>query len=160
MPLDKEKADLGTEQTALKEGRGPIEGLKPEADALSQRLKDYAARVNNWNERSAAMSEVKEVSNRTERERSALNKERDALGVEQKTLESEKAAFTTKSESLVAAYNAKAGAVDAKVVAWNQRNEQWNQGSRALEAERVKWLEDCADRRYREDDENAIKRGK
>ena len=32
--------------------------------------------------------------------------------------------------------------------------------AKALEQERLKWMSDCGDRRYREDDELAIKRGK
>jgi len=61
---------------------------------------------------------------------------------------------------MVAAFNAKATVMDGKVVAWNQRNEEWNKTSKALEADRAKWVADCADRRYREDDEKAIKAGK
>jgi hypothetical protein len=50
--------------------------------------------------------------------------------------------------------------VDARIAAWNERNGQWNDTSNALEAERKGWVTACADRRYREDDENAIRRGK
>ena len=56
-------------------------------------------------------------------------------------------------------YNAKASALDARVSDWNARNNAWNDTSLALEAERKGWVRDCADRRYREDDESAIRRG-
>ena len=54
----------------------------------------------------------------------------------------------------------KATALDARVTAWNQNNEQWNADSRALETERSTWVSACSDRRYREEDETAIRQGK
>mgnify|MGYP000370216868 CR=1 FL=1 len=56
--------------------------------------------------------------------------------------------------------NAKVGAFDGRVSDWNQRNAAVNDAAKALEQERLKWMSDCGDRRYREDDELAIKRGK
>jgi predicted nucleic acid-binding Zn-ribbon protein len=159
-PLDKEKSDLSAVQQTLRAERAPLEDMKKQAEDLSQRMKDYGVRVNGWNERVAAFNTANPSGARGDRERSALNKERDDLGVLQKALEAEKAELATKSETLVRDYNAKATAVDAQVTGWNQRNEKWNQDARALEADRSEWVISCADRRYREDDEIAIKRGK
>ena len=58
------------------------------------------------------------------------------------------------------AYNAKAQALDARVQAWNARNSAWNEVTTALDTERKAWVTACADRRYREDDETAIRQGK
>ncbi len=159
-PLDKEKADLATAQQTLRTERAPLEDMKKQADALGERMKAYAGRVNAWNESVAAFNAANPTGAKGDRERSALNKERDDLSVQQKVLEAEKAEFASKSEVTVRDYNAKAAAVDAQVTHWNQRNEQWNQNARALEVERSEWVGTCADRRYREDDEIAIKRGK
>ena len=60
----------------------------------------------------------------------------------------------------MAAFNAKVAALDARVADWNQRNAQVNDSAKALEQERMSWISDCGDRRYREDDEIAIRRGK
>jgi predicted nucleic acid-binding Zn-ribbon protein len=159
-PLDKEKADLSAAQQNLRTERAPLEDMKKQAEDLSQRMKDYGARVNGWNERVAAFNAAPPAGAKADRERLALNKEREDLGVAQKALETEKTDFAAKSEALVKDYNAKAAVVDAQVTGWNQRNEQWNQDARALEADRSEWVISCADRRYREDDEIAIKRGK
>jgi chromosome segregation ATPase len=159
-PLDKEKTDLSTAQQNLRTERGPLEDMKKQADALGQRMKDYGARVNAWNEQVATFNTANPTGAKGERERNALNKERDDLGVLQKALEAEKTEFAAKSEGVVRDYNAKAAVVDAQVSDWNQRNEKWNKDSRALEADRSEWVTNCADRRYREDDETAIKRGK
>jgi chromosome segregation ATPase len=159
-PLDQEKAELAAAQQKLRSERAPLEDMKKQADDLSQRMKDYAARVNGWNERVAAFNTANPSGAKGDRERSALNKERDDLAELQKSLETEKTEFAARSELVVKEYNAKAAAVDTQVTGWNQRNEKWNQEARVLEADRSKWVSGCADRRYREDDEIAIKRGK
>jgi hypothetical protein len=159
-PLDKEKADLAAAQQNLRTERAPLEDMKKQADAMSERFKAYGARVTAWNDSVTAFNASAPTGAKGDRERTALNKEREDLGVQQKALEAEKTEFAAKSEIVVRDYNAKAAAVDAQVTAWNQRNEQWNQDARALEADRSEWVINCADRRYREDDETAIKRGK
>lgn len=159
-PLDKEKADLSTAQAGLRTERAPLEDMKKQAEDLSQRMKNYGDRVTGWNERVKTFNSENPTGAKGERERVALNKERDDLAVVQKSLEAEKTEFAAKSEATVREYNAKAAAVDAQVSNWNQRNEQWNQDARALEADRSEWVINCADRRYREDDEIAIKRSK
>jgi hypothetical protein len=159
-PLDKEKADLAAAQQNLRTERAPLEDMKKQAEAMSERFKVYGARVAAWNDSVTAFNANAPTGAKGDRERIALNKEREDLGVQQKALEAEKTEFATKSEIVVREYNAKAAAVDVQVTGWNQRNEQWNQEARALEAERGEWVSSCADRRYREDDEIAIKRGK
>ncbi len=159
-PLDKEKADIAAAQQTLKTERAPLEDMRKLADGLNDRMKAYGARITAWNDSVAAFNTNNPTGAKGERERNALNKEREELGVLQKVLEAEKADYATKSEGLVRDYNAKAVVVDAQVAAWNLRNEKWNQDSRALEAERLDWVGSCADRRFREDDEIAIKRGK
>lgn len=159
-PLDKEKADLTAAQQSLRTERAPLEDMKKQADGLSERMKAYGVRVTAWNDSVTAFNAAAPTGSKADRERTALNKEREDLGVQQKALDAEKTEFGAKSEVTVRDYNAKAAAVDAQVSGWNQRNEQWNQAGRALEAERSEWVISCADRRYREDDEIAIKRGK
>ncbi len=159
-PLDKEKAELAAAQQSLRTERAPLEAMKKQADELSERMKAYGARVTAWNDSVAAFNANAPTGTKADRERAALNKEREDLGVQQKALDTEKTDFAAKSELVVREYNAKAAAVDAQVTSWNQRNEQWNQDARSLEADRSEWVINCADRRYREDDETAIKRGK
>jgi chromosome segregation ATPase len=159
-PLDKEKADLSAAQQTLRAERVPLEDLKKQAEALSERMKAYSGRVTAWNDSVTAFNANPPTGLKADRERNALNKEREDLGTLQKALDVEKTEFAARSEALVRDYNAKAGAVDTQVTSWNQRNEQWNQDARALEADRSEWVISCSDRRYREDDEIAIKRGK
>jgi hypothetical protein len=159
-PLDKEKADLAAGQQALRAERAPLEELKQQSEALGEKFKAYAVRAKAYEERVQDFNTANPTGAKGERERAALVKDRVALDAERPLLEAEKAAFTAKSETMVRDYNAKAAALDLQVTTWNQRNEQWNQNARSLEADRSEWVIGCADRRYREDDEIAIKRGK
>ena len=42
---------------------------------------------------------------------------------------------------------------------WNERSAGHSQRAKAVNEERETWMSDCADRRYREDDEIAIRKG-
>ena len=70
-------------------------------------------------------------------------------------LEAERTELGAKSEPQVKAYNARATELEARVTSWNQRNEGWNQTIQTMNAERTDWVKECADRRFREDDEIA-----
>ena len=94
-----------------------------------------------------------------ERNQAVLNKEREDITKDRAELEIERLRLAADNEQLVRAYNAKAAALDARVTAWNERNGRWNEAGAALEAERKTWVGGCADRRYREDDEIAIRKG-
>jgi chromosome segregation ATPase len=157
--LDQEKADLGAAQQALRTERAGVDDIKKKADDLNTRMKAYSVRVEAWNQRVAAFSANKGATP-SERQRQDINAERDELEKQQKALDAEKAALSSSGEATLKAYNDKASALDARVVDWNQRTEQWNAGAKGLEAERTAWVEGCADRRYRDDDEAAIRKGK
>jgi hypothetical protein len=50
--------------------------------------------------------------------------------------------------------------VQARTVAYNERNKQLVKAGEDLQQERDLWAAECGSRRYREDDEIAIKQGK
>jgi len=160
VPLDAEKQAIATEQQALREARAPIDALKAQAEELSGRLKAFSARVDDWSQRVKAFNDANRTGTAADRQREDLNKERTEIEKLRIELESERTRLTAGNQEVVRNYNAKAVALDARVNDWNQRNAQWNDTSRKLEAERQNWVSSCADRRYREDDETAIKAGK
>jgi predicted nucleic acid-binding Zn-ribbon protein len=124
---------------------------------INAKYKDYAARVAQWNERAAKVEEMEGV--RRERERRSLDRERGELQKQQAELEAERVRIETTSNQAVAAYNDKAKALEARVDSWNQRNAELTARVNAVNNDRETWQSDCAERRYREDDEIAIKRG-
>jgi chromosome segregation ATPase len=160
-PLDQEKAQIGKDQDALRTERAGVDALKTRADAFSARARSFTTRVETWTKGVEAHNANKNGSGAAyEKNLAALNKEREDITREQAELEAERKAIQDTTMSTVTAYNAKAQALDTRVQDWNQRNGQWNEASAALETERKGWVGSCADRRYREDDEIAIRNGK
>ena len=60
----------------------------------------------------------------------------------------------------VKAHNERVTVRDAKVTDWNARNAAAVEASVKHQEARTLWLNECANRPYREDDEVAIKAGK
>lgn len=159
-PLDQDKAAITAEQKSLADLRVPVDEAKRKADDFTARIKAYGARVESWNQRVAAHNEEKKPSPQWERQGKELAQERDAIEKERAAFEVEKTSLQASSDEAVRNFNTKATALEARINDWNQRNGKWNEASAALEADRKAWVAACADRRYREDDEQAIRRGK
>ena len=58
------------------------------------------------------------------------------------------------------AFNVKVRALDGRVAEWNKRNNAYNDANAAIESDRAAWGANCGNRRYREEDELAIRSGK
>jgi chromosome segregation ATPase len=160
-PLDQEKAAIALEQGSLREQRGPIDEAKKRAEAFGPKVAALSARVQAWNDAVAQHnSDNRGTGAAYERRQAELTKEREAIEAQRLALEAERTAIASANEQLVRAYNAKVSALDGRVSAWNERNAKWNDAVAVLDAERKTWVSSCADRRYREDDETAIKAGK
>ena len=158
-PLDTEKQSIAADQQALRAERAPVEDIKKRSEEFAAKVKQFGVRVQDWTARVEAHNAAKPSAVGYEKEGDDLNRERAAIAKERTDYEAERAALAAESAKLVTAYNAKAREVDARVQAWNKRNAEWNETSAALEAERQDWVVTCAGRRYREDDEEAIRRG-
>ena len=159
-PLDREREGIAVAREALNAERVKVQAVSDAAAALRTRMEAHAARVQQWNRDVAAYNERPPAGSAGERERVRLNTEREALQKSQTELEAERTRISGDGEKVVNAYNANAKAVEARVVDWNTRNQAWNDAGVNLETERQEWVQQCADRRYREDDEAAIKAGK
>ncbi len=159
-PLDREKAEIAAEQEALRAARAPIDERRRLADELGARMKAYSERVADWNARVKEFNEADRRGVQADRMRVQLNKEREDLDKERQALDAEKVQLTSGSEEMIRAYNARAAALETRIASWNERNGKWNEDSSLTEAERKDWINGCANRRYREEDELAIKRGR
>jgi len=158
--LEKGKQAIGADQQALRVERGPLDKIKEQADDLGTRLRAFATRVEVWNQRVVTHNTSKRSAAETEKSRLALNAEREAIEKDRAGLEGERTALTSNSETALKAYNARASEVDVRVSIWNERNVKSNEVGSLLESDRKTWVTNCADRRYREDDEKAIQAGK
>jgi len=159
-PLDREREGIAAAREALSAERAKVQAVSDQASAFRARMEAHAARVQQWNRDVEAFNARTPAGSAGERERLRINSERDALQKAQTELEAERTALASGGEQVVAAYNANAKAVEARVNDWNTRNQAWNEAGQQLEFERREWVQECADRRYREDDEIAIKAGK
>ena len=158
--LDREKEAVTAEQEALRNERLVVEEMSKKAQALAARWNDYAARVESWNKRQAELTASGRTGLTSERQRAELDREREEMAKEQVTLDADKERLAVEHTPAAAAYNVKFLAASARVTDWNKRNEAWNQTFKANEAERKGWVDACSDRRYREDDEKAIRAGR
>ncbi len=103
-----------------------------------------------------------------------LKRDREALGQREKPLDREKAEIVAEGESIKAAretldrtseeaiqaFNQRVLDNDARVDDYNKRNAALKADATAWQAASDQWKTQCGDRRYREDDEIAIKRDK
>ncbi|MCM0609550.1 MAG: hypothetical protein KA711_11265 [Ideonella sp. WA131b] len=159
-PLDREREGIAAQQEALRAERTQVDAASARVTEFRGRMEAHAARVVAWNRDIEAFNARPPAGPAGERERLRLNTEREALQKAQTELEAERGSITADSEKIIAAFNAKARQLDAAIADWNQRNNAWNQTGAKLEEERKGWVTSCADRRYREDDEIAIKAGR
>ena len=160
VPLDQDKASITAEQKTLAELRVPVDEAKKRAEDFTTRLKAYGVRVESWNQRVTAHNDEKRQGPQWERQGKDLAAERTAIEKERADFEIEKTTLQASSDEAVRNFNNKAQALETRINDWNQRNGKWNEASAAIEADRKAWVAACGDRRYREEDEQAIRRGK
>ena len=101
----------------------------------------------------------KETDGLVEAQRSfaAERNEIDRLGTE---LKADQATLDRTSQAAVDAYNAKLADRDKRAEAFRAAAAGFNQRVEKLQGDKQAFAKDCGDRRYHEDDYNAIKAGK
>lgn len=162
-PLEQEKKAIADEQALMRAERATIDGgeLATAVPAFTERTRVFTERRARWEERVKAFNAAGRTA--TVEERDALNTERAALEKEHGALEAERVRLqglqAARGEA-VQTFNAKIRALDARVAEWNKRNNAFNEINGTLEAERSAWGANCGNRRYREEDELAIRSGK
>jgi chromosome segregation ATPase len=159
--LDKDKQAIGTDREALRAERAGIADIEQKITDLNARMTAYGERAASWSQRVKAFNAKPPEGDEGEKLRQELAAEQDELKKQQQTLEADKAELSSgDNQGRITTFKAHAKALEAKVEDWNQRNHGWNETAQSLDDERTAWLTSCADRRYREDDEIAIKKGK
>jgi hypothetical protein len=95
----------------------------------------------------------------TQREK-ALDKDKAEILAEGEAIAAARDALDRTSEDAIKAFNERVLARDARIDDYNKRNAALVADATAWQAASDQWKTQCGDRRYREDDEIAIKRGK
>jgi hypothetical protein len=145
--LDKDKQAIAADQDSIRAEHAAIK-------AFQQEVADFNARMKAFNAKPPEGDEGEKLRQQLKAEQEELKNEEQALQAKKTELKSNDQAGRVK------AFNDKATALGARIDDWNERNKAWNERAKAIDDERSGWVTACADRRYREDDEIAIKNGK
>jgi septal ring factor EnvC (AmiA/AmiB activator) len=156
--LDAEREELLKSGEALKTMKADVETKLAAVRGWQERMRAHAAEIEAFNRKTKAIEEA--PRNQREELSKALETDRDNLNKVRATLVDEEARFVPAYETSVRSYNERALARDAVVSDWNVRNKALNDAGTKVENDRTDWLNECANRPYREDDEIAIKAGK
>jgi chromosome segregation ATPase len=154
--MQDEKAALLQGAESLKDERAKIERTRAAIVELNARQTALGERIGQWNAKVKAATDGGQRLSAAERD--ALEAERAQLQRDSAQVESDRQALAG-HEDAVRAFNTRAAAQDRGVDDWNARNGRLAAQLDALQGERDAWATQCADRRYREEDEIAIRRG-
>jgi chromosome segregation ATPase len=157
-PLDRERDELKASGEALKVERVEVDRQAAEVTEWNNKMRVLAADIEAFNKRSTAAQEA--PRNQQEKMAEELKADRERLQKTRDALAADEARLVPVYQSTAKAYNDRALARDAKVADWNQRNAAAGEASVKQQEERALWLNECANRPYREDDEKAIRAGK
>jgi len=156
--LDRERDELKATGEALKTERVEVDRQAADVKQWNDRTRALGAEIEDFNKRSGAVQDAPrdqqpKLAEDLKSDRERLQKSREALAADE-------ARLVPTYQSTAKAYNERALARDAKVEDWNKRNAAAGDASVKQQEERALWLNECANRPYREDDEKAIKAGK
>lgn len=164
-----QRATLDQERT---ERQAENESIKQERDALQAKIKaasdDFNVKAKAHQDAVAAFNEkMKDANDAVERGDPSAERKRDRIAREGKALNDESEALNAEVAKLKGSFQGDQDALNAKVTAFQTKVDDWNTRNKKLEADSIAydddlshWKRTCGNRRYREDDETAIRKGK
>lgn len=156
---DREKAELLRIQQAIEAERSGLRVDAAKINDVNARSADFSRRVADWNKRWQELEESGRTGTMADSDRKALIEEKRRFDEEREALQREQATVGAGMQDAVA-MNARVDALNQRSAAWNERNKLLAQRGEDLLLERDLWTSECGNRRYREDDEKAIRSGK
>jgi chromosome segregation ATPase len=156
--LDREKEGLVKSGEALQAARADVEAKLAAVREWEGRMRAHGAEIETFNKRLKAAEELS--ANQRERQAKEFDAERERLNKARQPLTEDEARLVPAYQNAVKSYNEQAAAREVLVTEWNGRNQALNDANQKNEEERSIWVNECASRPYREDDEIAIKAGK
>jgi hypothetical protein len=158
--LEKEKAAILAENQKLGAEKGNLQSVADSVKQANERGLEMTRRVDDWNERWQAFEKANRSGPVADRQRRQLIEEQKALQKEQADLKAASSDAAAPGAGAAAQFNQRAEAMAARTVAYNEFNKKVAKEGEDLALERDLWASECGNRRYREDDETAIKQGK
>lgn len=157
--MNKERDAIQVENEALKAEQASFKDRNSKVKEYNDRMNAFAARVDAYNAAMAELAEMK-AGPFADRRRRELDKEKQELARIDAQQKAEGTTMQTGLQQEVAALNARVDAQGKRATEWNARNKALDEEAAAYEDKRIDWKLECGDRRYREDDEKAIRAGK
>lgn len=158
--LDADRQALLAENQAVSSSLGDAQADAAKVNEINARTAALSERVSDWNVRWQDFKNANRSGALADRQRRRLVQEQKEMDAEREALDAERAKLGDGGQSSAAETNARSAALNARTVEWNARNKALAVESENLAQERDLWASECASRRYREDDEIAIKQGK
>lgn len=158
--LDKERAELASAPNSGGAASAALDEKLAAAKEVEARYAVHAKAIGDWNARMAEFQANSSTIRNPERAHAALVKEQQALKATEDQLQAERKTKIAAYDAAVKEANDKAAQGGDRNSDWNKRNEELASAEQALLDSRRKWASECGDRRFREEDETAIRAGK
>ena len=155
--MDKERAELANAPDSGAAIRAAVDEKLKAVQQADAAFGEHAKAIEDWNERMADFEKRAKDMRNADRRRQVLKQEQFALKVNGEKLQAERDAKVAAYEASVKEANEKINQGGERNNDWNKRNDQLTGDEQDLLDARRKWASECADRRFREEDEIAIK---
>ncbi|MGM9489954.1 hypothetical protein [Ideonella sp. YS5] len=155
-----EREQVQKDTDAIKAEQASLGSQKSAVDDLNARMTAFSAKVKDLQQRRDDFEKSGRGGPTAERERRKLEKEAAEIEKEQAQLNAEREKLQTGGNEAVNKLNARVEAQQQVAQAWNDKSKKLAADQQAYEDDRIAWLDNCGNRRFREDDEKAIKAGK
>ena len=160
-PLEAGRVAIDTDREAVRASREALDTRRTASTGLAERVREYGVRVTVLNK---AVGDFNDSTPRpgpaTDRKRADLDREQKELAALRDALEADRVVLTADAQTAVDGFNAKTQVLNARVDEWNQRRAQHHATRDKVKADDTDWLARCGDRRYREEDELAIRQSR
>lgn len=161
--FEKAKADLEADRVEILKTKqavdaqtGSVKADVSQVNEVNARTEALSKRVSEWNESWQAFEKADRSGPMAERDRRRLLTEKRNMEKEEQALNAQRAALGG-AGSGASQVNTQVDALNARTAAWNERNKRVAKMGEDLTQERDLWASECGNRRYREDDEIAIR---
>ncbi|MEK8032681.1 hypothetical protein AACH06_17820 [Ideonella sp. DXS29W] len=158
--VNAERDEIQKETDAIKAEQAALSSRKGDVDALNAKMNAFSAKVKDLQARQDELEKSGRSGPSAERERRKMEKEAAEIKKEEAELNAESEKFRSGSNDAVDKLNARVDAQQKLAQSWNDRNKALAKEQQAHEDDRIAWLDNCGNRRFKEDDEKAIKAGK
>lgn len=164
--LEKYQADSAPEKARIAQMANELKAQRQSLDGAATKVKDLQAAFTEQREKAADWKrryeelEDQKGSRQYDKRKAELMAEQKALSKRADELEALRKDVSAPYEAAAALYNEKAATYDAAVKAWNEKNEKAGSTDDKIHELKADYAAECANRKFDENDEKAIRQGK